>query len=267
MLTERQKIARQGKITASRIGVLTSGDARAVYDLWLELTGDPSYTPPDLSDVWPVRLGEFTEPFHLDWLERSLGSITSRGKSFQHQEVPWALCTLDGWINRNSIPVECKHTGGFEGLPVLIDRYMPQLQWIMWCTKTDEVLLSVIMGAKEPQLNYIRFNRDYTRDLIDAAEGFMNHVWNLSEPVANPYIKPPKPTFSRRVDMTGNNVWGDAAVRWVANRPAYQDYEEAAKTIKRLVPDDAKEAYGAGIIVVRSKVGSLTIKQEKDNAE
>ena len=267
MLTDRQKIARQGKITASRIGVLTSGDARAVYDLWLELTGDPSYTPPDLSDVWAVQLGAFTEQFHLDWIERSLGSITSRGKSFQHQEVPWALCTLDGWINRHSIPIEAKHTGGFEGLPILIDRYMPQLQWIMWCTKTDEVVLSVIMGAKEPQLNYVRFNRDYTRELIDAAEGFMNHVWNLSEPVANPYIKPPKPVFSRVVDMTGNNQWGTNAAQWMECRAAHLGYEEAAKTIKGLVPADAKEAFGHSIKVSRSKAGSLTIRTENDNAE
>lgn len=267
MLTDRQKIARKGKITASRIGVLTSGDAQAVYDLWLELTGDPSYTPPDLSNVWPVQLGAATETFHLDWLERSLGTITSRGKSFQHQEVEWALCTLDGWVNRDSMPIEVKHTGGFEPMETLLDRYMPQLQWIMWCCKADDIVFSVIMGAKEPKPQTIQFNRDYTRNLIDAAEGFMKHVFDLSEPVANPYIKPPKPVFSKRVDMKGNNVWGDAAVRWVANRPAHQDYEEAAKTIKRLVPDDAKEAYGAGIIVARSKAGSLTIRTEKDNAE
>lgn len=266
-LTERQKIARKGKITASRVGVLMSGSDEAIYDLWLELTGDPSFEPPDFSNVWAVQLGNATEQFHLDWIERSLGKITDRGKSHQHPDVPWALATLDGWVKDASIPVEAKHVGGFEPMSTIIERYMPQMHWTMWCTDTDEIAFSAIMGAKEPKPQFIRFDHAYMAELIERSETFIKHVHNLTEPVANPYFKPPKPVFSRVVDMSGNNEWGFHASDWLSNRVAFQKYNESATAIKNLMPSDAKEGFGHGIIVTRSKAGSLTIKQEQNNAE
>jgi predicted phage-related endonuclease len=266
-LTDRQKLARQGKITASRIGVLMSGDARAIYDLWLELTGDPSFEPPDFSNVWAIQLGNATEKFHLDWIERSLGLINERGKSHQHPKVSWALATLDGWIVNERIAVEAKHTGGFEPMDTIIDRYMPQMHWTMWCTETEEIAFSVIMGAKEPKPLIIKFDHGYMAELIERGEEFIDHVHNLTEPVANPYLKPPKPVFSRSIDMSGNNEWGFHASGWLSNRVAFQKYNESATAIKNLMPSDAKEGFGHGIIVTRSKAGALTIKPEKDNGE
>ena len=78
MLTEAQCRARDGKLTASRVGVLMSGDEAAIYALWREMIGDPDYKPEDLSDVWAVQLGSCTENLNLDWYERRTGRSVTR---------------------------------------------------------------------------------------------------------------------------------------------------------------------------------------------
>src|SRR5690606_21636023 len=72
-LTAAQLQARGGKLTASRVAVLMRGDERALYGLWREMTGDPSYVPEDLSGVWPVQLGAVTEALNLSWYARITG--------------------------------------------------------------------------------------------------------------------------------------------------------------------------------------------------
>ena len=197
-LTERQQLARKGKMTASRVGALMSGDSEKIYDLWLELTGDPTFVAPDYTNVWAVQLGNATEKFHLDWIEGQLGPIAMRGKSFQHPKVPWALATLDGWVEDANYAVEAKHTGGFETMDVIIDRYMPQMHWTMFCTDTEEIAFSVIMGAKEPQARHRHTSRGLQADLIARATEFMGHVFNLTEPVANPYAQAAEAGVLRR---------------------------------------------------------------------
>jgi hypothetical protein len=266
-LSERQEIARKGKMTGSRIGTLVSGSSEDLYNLWLELTGDPSFKPPDYSNNFAVQLGNATEKFHLDWIERALGTIDCLGDSLQHPKVEWAAVTLDGWAKRDGVPVEAKHTGGFESMDTIIDRYMPQMQWTMFCAGVKEVAFSVIQGAKEPKPLFIGYDSEYVDDLVDEAEAFMKCVRELREPIPNPFIKPPKPVFTRIVDMTGNNEWGFHASAWLSNRVAFQKYNESAKAIKNLMPSDAKEGWGHGIIVKRSKAGALTIKLENDDDE
>jgi hypothetical protein len=266
-LTKQQIKARTGKMTGSRVGAIMGEDPAKIYDLWLELTGDPTFVPPDYTNVWAVQLGNATEKFHLDWIEGQLGPISMRGKSFQHPKVAWALSTLDGWVDDQSIPVEAKHTGGFESMDVIVARYMPQMHWTMYCTDTEECVFSVIMGAKEPKPVIIKRHPGYMAELIRTATEFMQHVFDLSEPVSNPYVKPPKPEYAGIIDMTGNNRWSDGAADWLANKTAHETYEDAAKVIKGVVPPTAKEAFGHGVRVFRSKSGSLTIKQDGGNVE
>ena len=264
-LTEQQMKARKGKMTASRVGALMSGDNEKLYELWLELTGDPTFVAPDYTKVWAVQLGNATESFHLDWIQKSLGPIAMRGKSLQHPRVPWALATLDGWVEDANIPVEAKHTGGFETMDVITDRYFPQVHWTMFCTDTEECAFSVIMGAKEPKPVIIKRNPGYQAELIARATDFMDCVFNLREPVPNPYVKPPKPVYAGVVDMSQSNSWGAYAQNWMQHKAAAHDFNEAAKGIKKLVPGNAKEAFGHGIIVKRNSNGALSIKLEADD--
>lgn len=252
-------------MTGSRIGILASGSHEEIYNLWLELTGDPAYVEPDYSNNFAIQLGNATEKFHLNWIERHIGPIKNRGTVYQNAGLEWAAVTLDGWAENHKIAVEAKHTGGFETADVLIERYFPQLQWTMFCTATSEIIFSVIMGAKEPKPVFIGRDQTYQNNLIEEAKIFMQCVFALKEPIANPFIKPPKPVFTRVVDMSGSNSWGVMAAQWKDHKIAAGLFQSAAKGLKELVPADAKEAFGHGLRAKRSKTGALTIRLEGDD--
>ena len=98
MLNAEQIKARTGKLTASRIACLMKGDAKEIYNLWLEMTGQ-EFEHEDLLRVWPVQLGSATEQLSLDWFEMKNGlPVTRRGEVVVHPDYEWAACTLDGWV-------------------------------------------------------------------------------------------------------------------------------------------------------------------------
>jgi hypothetical protein len=97
-LTAAQLEARKGKLTASAIGALMSGDPAKVKELWQRMVGDPAYVEPDFSRAWPVQLGTVTEELNLDWYTvKTKREITLRGEVVVSDELPWAAATLDGW--------------------------------------------------------------------------------------------------------------------------------------------------------------------------
>lgn len=97
MLTPTQIEARKGKLTASRIACLMTGDIAAILRLYREMIGEE--LEEDLSDVWPVQLGAATEQLNLDWHERKRRTpVTRRGEVVVHPEYSWAACTFDGWV-------------------------------------------------------------------------------------------------------------------------------------------------------------------------
>ena len=271
-LTPEQLAAREGKLTASRVGVLMNGDDAAIYDLWRELTGDPSHEPDDLSGVWPVQLGNATEALNLEWYGKKTGhSPTRRGEVVTSQERPWAACTLDGWdaaYGDTDPPVraviEAKHVGGFEPLETVIARYTPQVHWQMYVTGASLAVMSVVQGAKPPVLEEVPLDADYLADLLNRADQFWRCVETLTPPVALPPIDPPRPVAAREVDMDRSNAWASYAGAWIADREAAATFKLVEKDIKALVPEDAARAYGHGIEVKRSRNGALSIRELKD---
>jgi predicted phage-related endonuclease len=101
MLTSEQLKQRAGKLTASRIACLMTADAVKIMQLYKELIGEAE--PEDLSQVWPVRLGEATEQLQLDWFEQRYRTpVTRRGEVVIHPSKDWAACTLDGWVKNET---------------------------------------------------------------------------------------------------------------------------------------------------------------------
>lgn len=99
MLSPAQLEAREGKLTGSRVACLMNGDEEAMMNLWREMVGDPAFVPDDLSGVWAVQLGSFTEPLNLDWYERKNGvQVIRRGEVVVHPDYLWAAATLDGFV-------------------------------------------------------------------------------------------------------------------------------------------------------------------------
>lgn len=268
-LTAAQLEAREGRLTASRVGVLMNGDDAAHYDLWRECTGDPSYEAPDLSAVWAVQLGSFTEGLNLSWytLKQDRG-LTRCGEVAVSEERPWAACTLDGWDAEHPAGpavIEAKHVGGFEPRERVIARYTPQVHWQMYCTGARMAVLSIIEGAREPVLEEVPRDDDYLDELLRRADEFWRCVSSLTPPVAAPPVDPPRPAALREIDMGGSNSWATYAADWLDSRDAAKTFKTAEKEIKALVPDDAGRAHGAGIEVKRSRNGALRIGEMKED--
>lgn len=263
MLSPDQVRQRDGKLTASRVACLMTGDAEKIINLWRELVGDPAFVPEDLSSIWAVQLGSWTEPLNLDWYEKRTGKpLSRRGEFVVHPEFTWAAATLDGWDNDLKAPVECKHVGGFEPTTKVLERYAPQVHWQMLVTGATQCVFSIIEGAREPVIEIVDLDNEYATELMLRASAFMHCVETMTPPIAlTPIAAPVK--AEKTYDMTGNNEWASNAVQWISTRQARKDNEAADKAIKALVAADAIKCLGHGITVSRSKAGSLTIREEK----
>lgn len=264
MLNAAQMKARDGKLTASRVACLMTGDNDKILNLWRELVGDPAYVEEDLLDVWAVQLGSCTEALNLEWYERRTGRDLSRhGEVVTRTGFDWATCTLDAFDAQMRAPVEAKHVGGFEKHEAVIARYMPQMHWQMLCTETNLCLLSVIEGAREPVIDQVQLDGAYASELWDRAFRFMQCVWNLTPPVEMAPVAAPVKA-EKSYDLTGNNEWAAEAVTWVTTRQAAKDNAAADKAIKAMVPADAAKCAGHGIAVSRNRAGSLSIKELRE---
>jgi hypothetical protein len=58
--------------------------------------------------------------------------------------------------------------------------------------------------------------------------------------------------------MSGSNSWANFAGVYCRTRSAAAEHETAKTELKKLVPEDAKEASGHGIRAKRSKSGAIS---------
>src|SRR6476661_8952188 len=87
----------------------------------------------------------------------------------------------------------------------------------------------------------------------------------------SPMRDPPRPRLAavRVVDMTSSNSWAELATTFRRTRSAFQEHEGAKAELKKLVPEDAKEAMGHGLRANRSKSGAISfdpVEMETDHA-
>jgi len=242
-----------------------NGDDAKVLNLWRELVGDPAFVPEDLSDIWAVQLGVATEELHLDWYEKQTNrKLADRGKVVVAGTAEWASATLDAFDTELAAPVEAKHVNAFSKMPEVVARYMPQLHWQMICSNTQQSVLSVIVGAAEPQQTPVAFDATYADELWLRAIAFWRCVETLTPPVTLAPVAAPVPKEEWvEKDFNGNNAWANFAADWIANRDAAKQHETASKELKSLVESNVGFAYGHGVEIKRSKSGSLTIRGAK----
>jgi hypothetical protein len=58
--------------------------------------------------------------------------------------------------------------------------------------------------------------------------------------------------------MSASNSWAELTAIYRRTRTAHQEHESAKADLKKLVPEDAKEAIGHGLRAKRSKSGALS---------
>lgn len=258
-LSDEEQARRDGRMTASRVAPLMTGNQEQILMLYRVMIKE--IPEEDLSKNFQVQLGILTEDLNLDWYEMVQQRGIRRRDFVVAPARSWAAATLDGWDTELRCPIECKHVGGHEPLEIIINRYQPQMQWQIYCTGADQCALSTIMGTRDPVVDFVPRADAYIETMIERADYFMQCVALRRPPVELTEVPPPiDPTAI--VNMTGSNSWAMAADQWITNKKAAQDFEDAKTVIKSLIVPEAKLVYGHGIRVTRDRALRLHIKKD-----
>jgi hypothetical protein len=68
------------------------------------------------------------------------------------------------------------------------------------------------------------------------------------------------------VDISGSNSWAELAGVFCRTRAAYLDHDAAKAELKKLMPEDAKEAIGHGVRAKRTKSGAISFDLQEAEA-
>src|SRR5450759_500942 len=129
----------------------------------------------------------------------------------------------------------------------------------MWVTASRLAVLSIITGGGKWVEMTIPADPLYQHLLLTAEKKF----WRCVETGEPPHlfgIEPPRPRVEavRVVDMSASNSWAEFAGVFCQTRAAYLEHDAAKAELKKLMPEDAREAIGHGIRAKRSKSGAVS---------
>ena len=255
---ESQK-ARRSFLGGSDARIIMGDDETSLHRLWREKRGEAE--PEDLSGNLIVQLGNVTEDLNRLWYERNTGQvIIDVQRRVFHPVKRWMAATLDGMVEGTGAVFEAKFM-----LPwtfseeAAAEKHMAQLQHNMWVTASPTAVLSIITGGGKWVEMTIRADPLYQHLLLTAEKKF----WRCIENGEAPHlfgVEPPRPRIEavRIVDMTSSNSWAEFAGVFCQTRAAYLNHEAAKAELKKLMPEDAKEAIGHGIRAKRSKSGAIS---------
>jgi predicted phage-related endonuclease len=252
-------VDRRSFIGGSDARVILGDNEANLIRLWREKRGEAE--PEDLSDNLIVQLGTVTEDLNRRWYERNTGhAIKDVQRRIQHPVNKWMVATLDGLVDPGGAVFEAKFM-----LPwtfseeAAAEKHMAQLQHNMWVANARSAVLSVITGAGKWVELTIHADPLYQHLLLTAEKKFWRCVMSGEEPRLFG-VEPPRPRLQavRIVDMSSSNSWAELAVTFRRTQPAYQEHEVAKAELKKLVPEDAKEAIGHGLRAKRSKSGAVS---------
>jgi hypothetical protein len=227
--------------------------------LWREKRGEVE--PEDLSDNLIVQLGTVTEALNRAWYQRSTGqTITDVQKRVRHPVHRWMAATLDGMVESAGSVFEAKFM-----LPwtfteeAAAEKHMAQLQHNMWVVAARSSVLSIITGGGKWVEIKIYADPLYQHLLLTAERKFWRCVQS-GEPPLLFNIETPRPRLEaiKVVDMASSKLWAELAATYLRTKEPHGEHEIAKAGLKKLVPEDAREASGHGIKARRSKSGAIS---------
>jgi predicted phage-related endonuclease len=236
-------------------------DEDKLIRLWREKRGETPFE--DLSGVLIVQLGTVTEDLNRQWFERNTGhSVKDIQKRIQHPIHKWMRATLDGRIDQTGAIFEAKFM-----LPwtfseeMAAEKHMAQLQHNMWVANARIANLSIITGGGKWVELTIPADPLYQHLLLTAEKKFWRCVQN-GEPPRLFGVEAPRVRLEavRVVDMSASNSWAELASIYQRTRAAYHEHESVKSDLKKLMPEDAKEAVGHGVRAKRSKNGAISFE-------
>jgi predicted phage-related endonuclease len=208
-----------------------------------------------------VQLGSVTEDLNRRWYELNTGlTVINVQKQVRHPALRWMWATLDGVIDGTGAVFEAKFMLPWSfSEEAAAEKHMAQLQHNMWVIQSKSAVLSIITGGGKWVELTIHADPLYQHLLLTAEKKF----WHCVESGETPRlfgIEPPHARIEamRVVDMSGSNSWADFAGVYCRTRSAFVEHEAAKSELKKLMPEDAKEATGHGIRAKRSKSGAIS---------
>jgi predicted phage-related endonuclease len=253
---------RRSIIGGSDARIIMGDDQAALLRLWREKRGEVE--PEDLSGNLVVQLGNATEELNRCWYERNTGQVvTDVQRRVFHPVKRWMAATLDGKVEGTGAVFEAKFA-----LPwafseeAAAEKHMAQLQHNAWVIAARSAVLSIITGGGKWVEMTIPADPLYQHLLLTAEKKF----WRCVETGEPPHlfgVEPPRPRVEavRIVDMSASNSWAEFAGVFCRTRAAYLDHDAARTELKKLMPEDAKEAIGHGVRAKRSKSGAISFDQ------
>ena len=250
-----------------RQGFIGGTDAiRIMNGEWAELYQEKVglVEPKDLTDVFAVQLGAFTEDFNLNWWVQSHSpGYTMAGT----QRVLQQELTNENWIDNvplkgtadmmcvdsanKSYIVEAKHTNAFTNMNAVIEKYMPQIQLYMYlhhmyCNeqkwKADGCYLSVIFGNSKWESKHITYDPVYCTKMMTNIALFWEHVVKKKPPsnrdAETPDISSIAIDRKVKMDMNRDNEWMSDAHDYVDTLESAKKNESAKKRLMSHIPPD-----------------------------
>jgi predicted phage-related endonuclease len=260
-------LERRSFIGGSDARIIMGDDEAALLRLLREKRGEVE--PEDLSDNLIVQLGTVTEHLNRHWYERNTGQIvTEVQRQVFHPVNRWMAATVDGMVEATGAVFEAKFM-----LPwafseeAAVEKHLPQLQHNMWVTASRTAVLSIITGGGKWVEMTIPADPLYQHLLLTAEKKFWRCVENGEIPRLFG-VEPPRPRVEavRVVDMSASNSWAEFAGVFCQTRRAFLNHEAAKVELKKLMPDDAKEAIGHGVRAKRSKSGAISFDLHETEA-
>lgn len=251
---------RRAFVGGSDARIIMGDDEGALFRLWREKRGESE--PEDLSANLVVQLGTVTEGLNRQWYERNTGQVvTAVQRRVFHPVKRWMAATLDGMIEGTGAVFEAKFM-----LPwtfseeAAAEKHMAQLQHNMWVANARTAALSIITGGGKWVELVIPADPLYQHLLLTAEKKF----WRCVQTGEVPHlfnVETPRPRLDavQSVDMSASNSWAEFAEIYCRTRSAAADHDNAKSELKKLMPEDAKEATGHGIRARRSKSGAVSV--------
>ena len=257
-----------------RVGFIGGSDAVKImsgnwHDLYNEKTGQAQ--PADLSHLFNVQLGTYTEEFNLAWFEQEYG-VQVLG--FQHEVsktiegIPFKA-TLDGILNDpenkgEHIGVECKHTSSFKKFDDILAYYYPQIQLYMKVADLKHMYLSVIFGNQWECKLVSQDEAEWLR-MLPIFRDFWGHVIRTEPPVGEMPNELPTGvqhmTLDNMVarDVSTDNRFIEIQHHYIEHLHDSKIFEECKKELKSYVKPNEREVYTDKLSIKRNKRGALSI--------
>ncbi|WP_247483176.1 YqaJ viral recombinase family protein [Bradyrhizobium sp. 15] len=253
--------ARRDFIGGSDARIIMGEDQDKLIRLWREKRGEVEAV--DLSGELIVQLGTTTEDLNRTWYERTSGNrVEDVQRRVRHPVHKWMGATLDGRVQETGAVFEAKFMLPWNfSEEAAAEKHMAQLQHNMWVVSARSAVLSIITGGGKWVEITVHADPLYQHLLLTAEKQFWRCVQSGDAPVLFG-IETPRPRLEaiKIVDMAASNSWAGLAATYLRTREAHEDHELAKAELKKLVPEDAKEATGHGLKAKRSKSGAISFE-------